>query len=119
MHYIEELKQYHPGNEQEAADKETILAYIETFTDTILTRENRFAHMTGSSMIFNRERDKVLMVYHNIYRSWSWTGGHADGEEDMLFVARKEAKERLKKAGANAPDPLIPAELLEVPCGGL
>ena len=54
MHYIEELKQYHPGNEQEAADKETILAYIETFPDTILTRENRFAHMTGSSMIFNR-----------------------------------------------------------------
>ena len=94
MHYIEELKQYHPGNEQEAADKETILAYIETFPDTILTRENRFAHMTGSSMIFNRERDKVLMVYHNIYRSWSWIGGHTDGEEDMLFVARKEAKER-------------------------
>ena len=62
MHYIEELKQYHPGNEQEAADKETILAYIETFPDTILTRENRFAHMTGSSMIFNRERDKVSTV---------------------------------------------------------
>ena len=34
-------------------------------------------------------------------------------------LARKEAKERLKSAGANAPDPLIPAELLEVPCGGL
>lgn len=114
MHYIEELKQYHPGNEQEAADKETILAYIETFPDTILTRENRFAHMTGSSMIFNRERDKVLMVYHNIYRSWSWTGGHADGEEDMLFVARKEAKEEtgvktLKVLGKNADDGFLSA----------
>lgn len=93
MNYIEELKQYPPRSEQEAADREMILRYIETFPDTILTRENSFAHMTGSSMIFNRERDKVLMVYHNIYRSWSWTGGHADGEEDMLFVAEKEAKE--------------------------
>lgn len=93
MNYIEELKQYHPRSEQEAADREMILRYIEAFPDTILTRENGFAHMTGSSMIFNRERDKVLMVYHNIYRSWSWTGGHADGEEDMLLVAEKEAKE--------------------------
>lgn len=93
MNYIEELKQYRPRSEQEAADREMILRYIEAFPDTILTRENGFAHMTGSSMIFNRERDKVLMAYHNIYRSWSWTGGHADGEEDMLLVAEKEAKE--------------------------
>ncbi len=93
MNYIEELKQYRPRSEQEAADREMILRYIEAFPDTILTRENGFAHMTGSSMIFNKERDKVLMAYHNIYRSWSWTGGHADGEEDMLLVAEKEAKE--------------------------
>lgn len=93
MNYIEELKRYHPRSEQEAADREMILLYIEAFPDTILTRENGFAHMTGSSMIFNKERDKILMAYHNIYRSWSWTGGHADGEEDMLLVAEKEAKE--------------------------
>lgn len=35
----------------------------------------------------------MLMVYHNIYDSWSWTGGHADGDEDVLHVAMKEAKE--------------------------
>lgn len=93
MNYLEELKNYDPKNGQEAADREMILSYIKTFPDTILTRENRFAHMTGSSMIFNRKRDRVLMVYHNIYRSWSWTGGHADGETDLLFVAMKEARE--------------------------
>ncbi|MDP4159583.1 MAG: NUDIX hydrolase, partial [Bacillota bacterium] len=37
--------------------------------------------------------DKVLMIYHNIYNSWSWIGGHADGEEDLLAVAMKELKE--------------------------
>lgn len=93
MNYIEELKTYRPKSEQEAADREMILLYIKTFPDTILTRENSFAHITAASMIFNRNRDKVLMIYHNIYRSWSWTGGHADGEEDMLLVAEKEAKE--------------------------
>lgn len=33
------------------------------------------------------------MVYHNIYKSWAWTGGHADGEEDLLALALREAKE--------------------------
>ncbi|MDD7483624.1 MAG: NUDIX hydrolase, partial [Clostridia bacterium] len=34
-----------------------------------------------------------LMVYHNLYDSWSWCGGHADGETDLLQVALREAKE--------------------------
>ena len=93
MNYMDELMAYQPKNEQERTDRETILAYICAFPDTILTRKNVFAHMTASSMIFNRNRDKVLMAYHNIFRSWSWTGGHADGEEDMLSVALKEARE--------------------------
>ena len=33
------------------------------------------------------------MVYHNLYDSWSWTGGHADGEADLLSVAIREARE--------------------------
>lgn len=93
MDYREELKRYQPKNDQEAADREMIFRYIRTFPDTILTRENGFAHITAASMIFNEKRDKVLMAYHNIYRSWSWTGGHADGDADMLYVAEKEAKE--------------------------
>lgn len=93
MNYMEELINYTPQNTQEEADKKMIQEYIRIFPETILTRENRFAHMTASSMIFNRKRDKVLMVYHNIYQSWSWTGGHADGEQDMLLVAKKEVME--------------------------
>jgi 8-oxo-dGTP pyrophosphatase MutT (NUDIX family) len=33
------------------------------------------------------------MIHHNIYNTWAWTGGHADGDEDLLYVAIKEAKE--------------------------
>ena len=33
------------------------------------------------------------MAYHNIYNSWSWLGGHADGETDLLKVALREARE--------------------------
>ncbi|HEY8910804.1 MAG TPA: NUDIX domain-containing protein [Desulfosporosinus sp.] len=33
------------------------------------------------------------MIHHNIYNSWSWIGGHADGEEDLSAVVMKELKE--------------------------
>ena len=91
-----ELKQlienYKPYNEQEEKDKQTILKYMNTFED-VLTRDNEFAHFTASSWVVNKERTKVLMIYHNIYKSWAWTGGHADGESDLLNVAIRELKE--------------------------
>ena len=69
-----------------------MLQLLKTQPD-IFTRENEVAHFTASSWLLNREHTKVLMIYHNIYHSWSWTGGHADGEEDLLAVAIKEAQE--------------------------
>lgn len=50
-------------------------------------------HFTSSPFVLNEKRDKVLMVYHLIYDSWSWPGGHADGEKDLLQVAKKELEE--------------------------
>ena len=33
------------------------------------------------------------MIYHNIYQSWAWTGGHTDGESDLLQTAIRELRE--------------------------
>lgn len=93
MNYIKDIEAYEPVGEQEASEKKAILAYIKTFGDNILTRDNVFAHMTSSGFVMNRELTKVLMVHHNIYNTWAWTGGHADGDGDLLYVAIKEAKE--------------------------
>lgn len=93
MHYLTAIEKFTAGSAQEAADQATILSFIRQNPETVLLRENRIAHLTSSAMIFNEAMDKVLMVYHNIYQSWSWTGGHADGDEDLLYVAIKEAKE--------------------------
>lgn len=92
MTWINSIKEYNPCNEQEKKDKEVIIKYSNIFKD-ILTRDNEIIHITSSGFIVNKNKDKVLMVYHNIYNSWSWTGGHADGDEDLLSVAIKEAKE--------------------------
>ena len=92
MELREKIEKYQPYNEQEAKDKQTMLKYIDTFED-VLTRNNEFGHFTASAWTLNQERTKVLMVYHNIYQSWAWTGGHADGESNLLEVAIRELKE--------------------------
>lgn len=92
MSLREIIEKYNPYNEQEENDKKLMLMYIDNFDD-ILTRNNEIGHFTASAWVLNENRTKVLMVYHNIYNSWSWTGGHADGEEDLLGVAVRELKE--------------------------
>ena len=92
MDLKEQIINYKPYNEQEKNDKEMMLEYIDTFKD-VLTRENKMCHFTASNWIVSKEKTKVLMIYHNIYKSWAWTGGHADGDVDLLHVALKEADE--------------------------
>lgn len=92
MDWINLIKKYTPYNEQEKKDKEIILYCINAFDD-ILNRNNEVAHITSSAFVVNKTKSKVLVVHHNIYNSWSWTGGHADGETDLLAVALRELQE--------------------------
>lgn len=92
MNLREQIYNYVPFNEQEEKDKEFMLKFIDSFDD-VLTRNNEFGHFTASAWTVNKDRTKILMIYHNIYKSWGWTGGHADGESDLLGTAIRELKE--------------------------
>lgn len=87
-----QIENYRPFNEQERQDKIRILDFLEKNEDAY-ERSNTTAHMTASAWVVNADATKVLMVYHKIYDSWSWTGGHCDGERDLLALAIREAQE--------------------------
>lgn len=89
---VKALKAFRPWNEQEERDKCVMLGAFSAAPDPF-TRENEIMHFTASSWIVNRDCTKVLMAYHNIYNAWAWTGGHADGDRDLLAVALREARE--------------------------
>ena len=111
---IEMLKRYIPFNVQEEKDILLIIKAEELFGD-ILSRENEFCHLTASAFIINKDHTKVLCIYHNIYKSWSWVGGHADGEDDMLKVALKEANEETSLKNIRVMDDMpISVEILPV-----
>lgn len=88
----ENIESFIPYNEQEEKDRRLMLKYINDFDD-VLTRQNEYGHFTSSAFVLNKERTKILMIYHKIYNSWAWTGGHSDGDNNLLYVAMKEAKE--------------------------
>ena len=101
---MESIRAYQPFNEQEEMDKSLILDWIET-QNNAFSRDNTVAHMTASAWVVNKDRSRVLMVYHNIYDSWSWLGGHADGDRDLLAVSMREVRE---ESGLTAVRPVSP-----------
>lgn len=89
---IDAITAYTPENEQEAKDREQMLWWLRSGTE-LYTRDCTAAHLTASAWVVSPDREKILMAYHNIYNSWAWTGGHADGDRDLCGVARREAME--------------------------
>jgi 8-oxo-dGTP pyrophosphatase MutT (NUDIX family) len=114
MSLFQEIKDYIPVNQQEEYDKKLMLQYMMHSPD-YLDRKNQIAHFTTSIWTVNQERTKTLMVYHNIYDSWSWIGGHADGSEDLRAVAQRELWEEtgIKNSAFVCPD-IFSLEILTV-----
>ena len=88
----QELVDYVPFCEEERVEKEVMLKYLKKEPD-IFTRDSETAHFTTSAWIVNKNRDKVLMIHHNIYNTWAWIGGHADGDKNLYHVILKEIEE--------------------------
>lgn len=88
-----QLRDYITFDERERRDREEILQLMEKFPENIFLRENENCHFTASCWITNRTHDKILMAYHNIYQTWAWAGGHANGDANLRWVAKKEACE--------------------------
>lgn len=114
MSWIGSIEEFVPSNEQEEKDKEIILKYIKTFDD-ILKRDNEIIHITSSGFVINKDKNKVLMVHHNIFNAWSLPGGHADGDKNLFGVAIREIEEEtgVKKISP-VTDKIISLDILPV-----
>lgn len=105
MGLAEDVMAHQPVNEQEHVDRELILERLAH--DPHVADRSSLAHLTTSAWTVDAAGERVLLCYHNIYDSWSWVGGHADGELDLAAVAARELAEetgvtraRLVDAGA-------------------
>ena len=89
---LEELEAYRPWNDQEERDRAELLRRLRS-------GEGLY------TWVVSPDRTQVLMAYHNLYDSWSWLGGHADGDRDLLAVSMREVRE---ESGLTAVRPVSP-----------
>ena len=80
MNLKEKIEKYIRYDEQEGRDKEQYLKFIDKH-DVVLTRNNVFGHFSASAIVINKEKTKMLVVYHIINDGWIYPGRYADGEE--------------------------------------
>ncbi len=70
-----------------------IISWIEKHGNFAFVKDNLEGHITGSMMITNPERTKVLLMLHKKFQRWQQFGGHCDGEIDVRSVAIREFHE--------------------------
>jgi 8-oxo-dGTP pyrophosphatase MutT (NUDIX family) len=69
-------------------------------------RDHLPGHITGSAWIIDISKQFTLLTHHAKLNKWLQPGGHADGEEDIISVALREANE---ETGLKSLKVLLPA----------
>lgn len=89
---LDELSRYRPGD-AEARHYKDIRNLIERYPDCYYRNHFNPGHITGSGLLISADGLRVLMNHHQFLNIWICFGGHADGEQDVLNVARREVIE--------------------------
>lgn len=89
---LSDLKRYIPFDSYEREMANKIISLIETTPHCF--HNNSFpAHITASAWIIDNGSTHLLFTHHKKLDKWLQLGGHADGEENLLNAATREAKE--------------------------
>lgn len=86
------LQDYMVRCPERAETAERILRFVAETPDCFC-RTHAAGHITGSAWLLNPAGDKALLTLHRNLKRWMQTGGHADGDPDVLRTALREAEE--------------------------
>jgi len=75
-------------------------------------------HVTGSAWLVDRAGARVLLTHHRKLGRWLQLGGHADGDEDVLRVAMREAEEESALAVRPVETRVFDVDIHEIPARG-
>jgi 8-oxo-dGTP pyrophosphatase MutT (NUDIX family) len=89
---LNQLANYTASNEAEQAMVNSTTTFIQLHPDCF-QRTLLIGHVTGSAWIVNETFTHVLLIHHFKLDRWLQPGGHCDGDDDVLNVALKEARE--------------------------
>ncbi len=103
-----------PTSPESNKARKRILEFLQTHPDA-LHRSCSTGHLTGSALIVDNSRNKVLVMLHKKLNIWLQPGGHADGEGYLSNVARREAYEETGIRGLRLLTPGIDCDIHRIP----
>jgi 8-oxo-dGTP pyrophosphatase MutT (NUDIX family) len=86
------LENHQPFNPEETHFKKEMIEFVNQ-NPGCFERSLLIGHITGSAWIVDKSRQFTLLTHHRKLDKWFQTGGHCDGDSDVLNVAIKEAME--------------------------
>ena len=86
------LENHQPATPEETQFTQQTIEFINQNPDCF-ERTLLIGHVTGSAWIVDKSRQFTLLTHHRKLDKWFQTGGHCDGDSDVLNVAMKEALE--------------------------
>ena len=89
---LQSLENYQPSTQEETLFKGQMIDFVQK-NIACFERSLLIGHITGSAWIVDKSRQFTLLTHHRKLDKWFQTGGHCDGDSDVLNVAMKEALE--------------------------
>jgi 8-oxo-dGTP pyrophosphatase MutT (NUDIX family) len=91
------LEWYSSAFEEELKFKDAFLELLRS--DRCFHRDHLPGHITGSAFIIDESGAYALLTHHAKLNKWLQPGGHADGDDNVLRVALREAGEETGLTG--------------------
>lgn len=87
------LETYEARDAAQAEFRASMLEWIERFPENAHRRSCLEGHLTGSALLLDHARERVLLHHHRKLGMWLQFGGHCDGDGDLRRVALRETIE--------------------------
>jgi len=91
--FFAQLRDYCPTYKEEIWFCTRMQNLITRYPHQCFNRDLALGHFTASAFIVDQKFNKAVLVHHKKLNRWLQPGGHADGNQNLLQVAIKEANE--------------------------
>jgi|TARA_R110002126_G_scaffold3263_2_gene18614 8-oxo-dGTP pyrophosphatase MutT (NUDIX family) len=82
-----------PQSDKEKLSQDALLRLLPALPRCLYRDHFVPGHITGSGFLVSADGQRILLNHHKFLDKWLHFGGHADGDDDILNVARREVEE--------------------------